>query len=138
MLNQDAYNKCKNTPSCAAIVNANEADIINAHYKSIYAKVNGRRMKSYTIDMANEDALKIQTTASMPRDSLEYFKLIDKYYQSLETARIKDLQTQLDKDIKQLNLTIYKRLGKPMTFDEQLRATINTMILKHEKETQAK
>ena len=59
MLNQDAYNKCKNTPSCASIVNANEADIINAHYNSIYAKVNGRRMKSYTIDMANEDALKI-------------------------------------------------------------------------------
>ena len=54
----------------------------------------------------------------MPRDSLEYFKLIDKYYQSLETARIKDLQTHLDKDMKQLNLTVYKRLGKPMTFDE--------------------
>jgi len=44
MLNKDAYNKCMNTSSCATIVNANSADIVNAHYKSIYSKVNGRRL----------------------------------------------------------------------------------------------
>ena len=59
-LRMDAYKKCLNTTSCAIIVNEKPANIINAHYKSIYDRVNGRRMATsknkYTIDMANEAA----------------------------------------------------------------------------------
>jgi hypothetical protein len=51
--------------------------MINAHYASIYAKVNGRRLapktSKFNIDMANAQAKEIFDAANKPKDSVEYF-----------------------------------------------------------------
>ena len=87
--------------------------------------------------MANEEALKVFEAAKMPVDSVEFFKLIDGFYTTLETSRIAGLQKQLDLDIKKLNTTVYIRLGMHQTFEKELIATIKAVYeLKEDLEEQ--